>query len=954
MSMIHKRNVQSHSTCIVLFFFIYLLFSSQNIAAENLPLISNLNTNATLSAHESPQPHDSSLFESSSYATRESDSIDQYSEQAQNFTILGKNFGKARMIGYGEGQYEREDNVSLDNLEREPPLKVLIDGSQVSKVYVHNDTAISFMLNSSRIYPDSVIEVLQGEKKTARIPISLIPSSKTVPLSKEEEKDWSVEHISNSTHNVYQLYSRLLELLTTEQNRNRTSYFEQGVDYLNRAIHILQDQQSPLGTLALLKDPMNEAKRLALLSVESFILGSIEGDDGCMVTLGALYLSGLSDCIPQNLSISYLFLAKAADYGNPDAQALLGIIFASSFSNTLLHSVDMEPKSLWTRVRFLSNWFSRNHITFIKNTSVLESLNRLRSGFFTNHLKELLELESEQKYTIALLLWTFAAEGGSDYAQSALGFRYLYGIGVPRDCIKSVYYYKRAAWQTIRQSFIEPYISSLSPFNAFFVNITSEKDVGLSLLGRPSLPYSSGEVTLLFNHEAWIKDRQATNDIIEYKYHEAENNDGKSELFLGELFLSGAYGVSQDFERAAEYFERASLHGYPQANTLLGVFSLFGLASREKNETVAWELFHEAAQVEDAQAYNAIGYCYYYGIGTLKNISEAVHWFREAASKGSVDALYNLGMLSWKGLDEYENIPNAYSYFLKASKHGHSHATYRLGELVFSEPSVIVTGDRCTKAALYFKYVAQRGRPTYLMSRAFRAMSIRDYGTALLRYVQAALAGVETAQYNAAYMYEHGLGLAYGGKRNIYSKIQYWKSRLGFHSSISSKDLAIYQNAHYYYRLSARQGNPYSQLKIGDLFYDGYLDNNHSLGYRKAAEAYFKATEMGNAEASFNLGYMYFKGIGFARDFHLAKRYYDTSVNLYPEGMVPVQIALRILDWFQMFHHLVGIISQRWLTSKLLLSHLSKALEMLSHWMSLSVLMVVSSFTWWIYRRMFS
>ncbi|GJD09321.1 Protein sel-1 homolog 2 [Galdieria sulphuraria] len=778
--------------------------------------------------------------------------------------FLAKNFGKARMIGYGEGQYEREDNVSLDNLEREPPLKVLIDGSQVSKVYVHNDTAISFMLNSSRIYPDSVIEVLQGEKKTARIPISLIPSSKTVPLSKEEEKDWSVEHISNSTHN------------------NRTSYFEQGVDYLNRAIHILQDQQSPLGTLALLKDPMNEAKRLALLSVESFILGSIEGDDGCMVTLGALYLSGLSDCIPQNLSISYLFLAKAADYGNPDAQALLGIIFASSFSNTLLHSVDMEPKSLWTRVRFSVQWFSRNHITFIKNTSVLESLNRLRSGFFTNHLKELLELESEQKYTIALLLWTFAAEGGSDYAQSAL------------------------AWQTIRQSFIEPYISSLSPFNAFFCEYYfRKKDVGLSLLGRPSLPYSSGEVTLLFNHEAWIKDRQATNDIIEYKYHEAENNDGKSELFLGELFLSGAYGVSQDFERAAEYFERASLHGYPQANTLLGVFSLFGLASREKNETVAWELFHEAAQVEDAQAYNAIGYCYYYGIGTLKNISEAVHWFREAASKGSVDALYNLG-------------------------------------------------DRCTKAALYFKYVAQRGRPTYLMSRAFRAMSIRDYGTALLRYVQAALAGVETAQYNAAYMYEHGLGLAYGGKRNIYSKIQYWKSRLGFHSSISSKDLAIYQNAHYYYRLSARQGNPYSQLKIGDLFYDGYLDNNHSLGYRKAAEAYFKATEMGNAEASFNLGYMYFKGIGFARDFHLAKRYYDTSVNLYPEGMVPVQIALRILDWFQMFHHLVGIISQRWLTNKLLLSHLSKALEMLSHWMSLSVLMVVSSFTWWIYRRMFS
>ncbi|GJQ13361.1 hypothetical protein GpartN1_g5152.t1 [Galdieria partita] len=942
----------------VLFSFLLYLLLLQNIVAEQLPLVSNSITNDTLSSQESLQPDDSPLLESSSHSVTESSSFDQYSEQAQNFTIFGKNFGKARMIGYGEGQYHREDNVSLDELEKEPLLKVLIDGSHVSKVYVHNDTAISFVLNSSRIYPDSVIEVVQGDKKTARIPISLIPSSKTIPLSKEGEKDKSTETRFNSKDSSYHFYWRLLEQLTSEQNRNRTVYFEQGVDYLNRAIYILQDQQSPLGTLALLKDPMNEAKRLAILSLESFLLGSVQGDDGCMATLGALYLSGLSDCIPQNLSFAYLFLAKAADYGNPDAQALLGMVLASSFSNTFLHTIDEDPKKFSTRLRYLANWFSRDHFA-IKEISVLESFNRLPNGFFSNHLEELLNLESEQRYAIALLLWTFAAEGGSDYAQSALGFRYLYGIGVPRDCIKSAYYYKRAAWQTIRQSFIEPYISSLSPFNAFTeekeeMNITLRDGVRLSLMGRPSLPYSSGEITLLFNHEAWIKDRQATNDIIEYKYHEAENNDGKSELFLGELFLSGAYGVNQDFERAAEYFERASLHGYPQGNTLLGIFSLFGLANREKNETVAWQLFHEAAQVEDAQAYNAIGYCYYYGIGTEKNISKAVHWFRDAASKGSVDALYNLGMLSWKGLDEYQNIPNAYSYFLKASKHGHSHATYRLGELVFSEPSVIVTGDRCTKAALYFKFVAQRGRPTYLMSRAFRAMSSRDYATGLLRYVQAALAGVETAQYNAAYMYEHGLGLAYGGKRNIFSKIQYWKSRLGFHSSLVSKDLFIYQNAHYYYRLSARQGNPYSQLKIGDLFYDGYLNDNHSIGYRKAAEAYLKATEMGNAEASFNLGFMYFKGIGLARDFHLAKRYYDISVNLYPEGMIPVKIALHILEWFQIYHRWIEIIFQRWLRFKLLWVQLSKALEMLSHWMSLSVWIAMALLTWWIYRRIFS
>lgn len=828
--------------CVLFSLFLYWFLCSQSIVAQDLSLTPDWSTNSTPS-NESVPTLESLTLENSYTSLSDKDSAKNDNEQ--NFTIVGKNFGRTRTIDYSDGQTYKEDNYSTEGLEKEPYVNVFIDGNPVLKVYVHNDTAISFVLNSSQIYPSSVVEVFQDEKKTARIPISLIPSNNnnnnnTFPVTKEEENNKSIETLSNSNDTYYPFYSRLVEQLSTHSIRNQTAYFEQGAEYLNRAIHILRDQQSPLATLAFLKDPKNEARRLATLSVQNFLLGSLQGDDGCMVSLGALYLSGLSECIPRNLSIAYQFLAKAADYGNPDAQALLGIVFASSFSNTWLHLEDREPQKLLTRLRYITSWFSKDYSYAVgRNVSVSESLNQIPGGFFSSHLEELLKLEKEERYAIALLLWTFAAEGGSDFAQSALGFRYLYGLGVARDCMKSVYYYKRAAWHSIRQSFMEPYISSsLSTWNAFEeMNDNLNKSIHLSLLGRPTLPYSSGELGLLFNHETWMEDRKATNDVIEYKYHEAENNDAKSELFLGELFLSGAYGVSQDFERAAEYFERASLHGYPQANTLLGIFSLLGLGNRERNETIAWQLFHEAAQVEDGQAYNAIGYCYYYGIGTEKNWSKAIHWFRDAANKGSVDALYNLGMLSYKGLNEYQNVPNAYSYFLKASKHGHIQATYRLGEMVLSEPNVLVTGDRCTKAALYFKFVAQRGRPTYLMSRAFRAMTRRDYATALLRYVQAALAGVETAQYNAAYMYEHGLGLSCGGKRNVFSKIQYWKSRLGFRSSLDSSDLVAYENAHYYYRLSARQGNPYSQLKIGDLFYDGYLDRNQSLGHRKAAEA---------------------------------------------------------------------------------------------------------------------
>lgn len=111
--------------------------------------------------------------------------------------------------------------------------------------------------------------------------------------------------------------------------------------------------------------------------------------------------------------------------------------------------------------------------------------------------------------------------------------------------------------------------------------------------------------------------------------------------------------------------------------------------------------------------------------------------------------------------------------------------------------------------------------------------------------------------------------------------------------------------------------------------------------------------EMGNAEASFNLGYMYFKGIGLARDFHLAKRYYDTSINLYPEGMIPVKIALYVLQWFQLYHHWIQILSQKELISHLNKSPFAKTVERLFHSISISVLMSIALFTWWLYRRMF-
>jgi TPR repeat protein len=102
------------------------------------------------------------------------------------------------------------------------------------------------------------------------------------------------------------------------------------------------------------------------------------------------------------------------------------------------------------------------------------------------------------------------------------------------------------------------------------------------------------------------------------------------------------------------------------------------------------------------------------------------------------------------------------------------------------------------------------------------------------------------------------------------------------HPSSVAKALMHYQN-------SATQGNVVSKLKVGDYFYYGY---GSSPDLEKAASLYFEAAVYRNPEALFNLGYMYQFGKGMPADLHLAKRYYDNSVEASPEAYYPVQLAL--------------------------------------------------------------
>ncbi len=93
-----------------------------------------------------------------------------------------------------------------------------------------------------------------------------------------------------------------------------------------------------------------------------------------------------------------------------------------------------------------------------------------------------------------------------------------------------------------------------------------------------------------------------------------------------------------------------------------------------------------------------------------------------------------------------------------------------------------------------------------------------------------------------------------------------------------------------YWGRAAAQGYSWARVKLGDYNYNGW---GTDVDFEVAASHYKMASDQQhNAQAMFNLGYMYEHGLGLEQDFHLAKRFYDMAAETSPDAQVPVALAM--------------------------------------------------------------
>lgn len=491
---------------------------------------------------------------------------------------------------------------------------------------------------------------------------------------------------------------------------------------------------------------------------------------------------------------------------------------------------------------------------------------------------------------MSVLLWEFASQGGSLYGKIALAFRYFFGVDVAEDCERASLMYQEAAYNVLKQSMkrdkenlnrakARGEISDIMP------PIPSE----ISSIGRIRL---HEDIAPVFSHEE--------HDLVQYILHAARRGNPDAQVILGKLYFYGATGMPQDLTVARQHFERAAGAGNLDAHAHLGFMDL----RAGRNES-AYKHLIMAAEGGNKIAHHGMGVAFAEGIMVEKNAELAIAHFRRAAELNVPESMYYLGMIYFEGQGVRPAPEKALKFFSLAANAGHLKAHYMIGRM--SLHGIVPASVDCALTARSFKYVAEHGMWNKIMGRALRAYEDVRPATALYSYLQAAHAGIEVAQYNAAFIYDRNL---LGGRH----------LPTGTEMRTEEERRFAYEEALELYHMSAVQGSegaPLSLLRMGDMVYREKSD------FATAASAYEKAGKFKNAEALFNLGIMHAFGKGRDVDMHLAKRFFDQAKEVDKSAILPATFAVFVLRYSSSLQIVFDVIS-RLLASSGLLKYLQE------------------------------
>ena len=224
----------------------------------------------------------------------------------------------------------------------------------------------------------------------------------------------------------------------------------------------------------------------------------------------------------------------------------------------------------------------------------------------------------------------------------------------------------------------------------------------------------------------------------------AAQGDAGAELDLGRMYEAGS-GVSKDYTKAAELYQRAFKHGSAEAASLLGNLYVSGRGV-EQSYLKAADYYQKSIDLGYTAAENSLGTMYLQGFGVPKNYVKAKELLQKATDHGNSDAETTLGMMYGDGLGVSRNYDKSMELFRDAAAKGSVRAEKSLAKMY--QYGLGVTPS-ASNAAKWWAAAANQGdaEAEYNLAVVYEASATKPEDFAAVRewYEKSAAQGYEDA-----------------------------------------------------------------------------------------------------------------------------------------------------------------------------------------------------------------
>ena len=358
--------------------------------------------------------------------------------------------------------------------------------------------------------------------------------------------------------------------------------------------------------------------------------------------IGSAYFYG-DYGLERNYQKAFFYLRKAANTGDEQAQYMLSKMY-------------FEGRGVQKNTEIAVEWIKKS----------LEQ-NYKEAYYMLGYIAE----KENSDYVEAIRNYKHAAELGSPYAQTRLGWLYEKGIGIAADAGIASDYYQKA----IEQDFANEQYYIGCKLEHKHENDAAEFFENAAILGHMYAQCKLGDIY-----------RNGTGRIRDYdkafEYYSLSEKQGciYAAYGLGLLYNNGR-GCEKNEKKAFEYYQKAAIGGYSTAQNRLGNMLCDGIGCiRDYNK--AFEYFSLAEQQGHASATNNLGWMYEHGHGCEKDYEKAFSQYSKAVERGGKkNTKANLGYLLLNGFGCEPNYDAAFDLITEAANDNSPKAHKYLGEI---------------------------------------------------------------------------------------------------------------------------------------------------------------------------------------------------------------------------------------------------------------------------------